>query len=146
MNLLLAGAAGITLYLTFKWGSRRLDEISKRQNAQQAGQVSVIELTAALNGLSEAMTKASPGLDKIGDNSFLIARGARDIADGVTALRTVVFGGKRAEDFPSTVNEEERTNRANIEYDIGQLMLDHGMSRPQAEARVRDMYAGRRAG
>lgn len=104
----------------------------------------ITALTESINSLNGTMIVAAPNLGKIADNAFLIARGARDLGDGVTALRAVVFGGKRAEDFPMTINDDERVQHANMEYDITQLMIDHGLSRDQAESRIRDMYAGRR--
>lgn len=129
---------------------RILSEINlhalKIQGITVDGEGSVTRLVSSVNALTEVMSKTAPSLEKIGDDAFLIARGARDIGDGVTALRAVVFGGKRAEDFPMTMHDDERVDRAEAEYDIGQLMMDHGLSRAEATKRVKDNYAGRRMG
>lgn len=112
----------------------------------ESGNGSIAALTAAVGALGETMTKAQPSLEKIGDDAFLMAKGVRDMSDNIVALRAVVYGGRRAEDFPVTINDDERTRRADMEYDVQQLMVDHGLSRSEAASRVRDTYAGRRAG
>lgn len=100
----------------------------------------------AMQALTEVLNKVGPDLAKVNDHTFLIAKGARDLGDSVTALRAVVFDGKRPQDFPITMHDDERTQRAEMEYDISQLMIDHSLSRGEATARIRDNYAGRRIG
>lgn len=99
------------------------------------------ELITAIEKLATIMEKAAPPLEKIGDDAFLIARGARDLADQVAAFRAVVYGGRRSDEFPVTTNDSEGIRRADMEADIANLMQDHGMSRRDAEVRVKDMYS-----
>lgn len=99
------------------------------------------DLIVSIDKLSAVMEKAAPPLEKIGDDAFLIAKGARDIGDQVAILRSVVFGGKRAEDFGQTANDDEIIRRGNMEFEIITLMTDHQLSRKDAETRVRDLYA-----
>ncbi len=91
--------------------------------------------------LTQVLQEALPGLTRIGDSAFLIGKGARDMNDNITALRAVVFGGRRAEEFPITTNDDAGIRRANMESEIADLMADHNLSRRDAEARVKDMYA-----
>lgn len=117
------------------------DRIQQLLLARLAGPEHIRSLDASCQALTAALKEATPGLAKIGDDAFLIARGARDIADQVTALRAVIFGGRNANEFPVTTNDDDGIRRANMEHEISSLMIDHNLNRRDAEARVRDLFA-----
>lgn len=117
------------------------DRIQQLLLARLAGPEHIRSLDASCQALTAALKEATPGLAEIGRNTFLIGRGTKDLADQVAYLRSVVFGSKRAEEFPGTENDAEAVRRANFSWEVENLVHDHGLSRPEAEKRVRDMFS-----
>lgn len=104
------------------------------------------KFTAAVDRLSEVVTKHGSDIERFGDSGFLMASNSKKMADQISALRQIVYGGKRAEDFSFTSEDPESVRRADIENDVMTLMQDHQMTRPEAERRVRQQYATRPIG
>ena len=101
------------------------------------------ELISALNGHARALASATPALESVKPSVDEVARAAKAMADQVAILRAVVYGGRRAEDFPVTADDPAAIQRGEMAEDIDNLIRDHGLSRAQAEMRVRDMYSHR---
>lgn len=109
--------------------------------AAQALGEHVHNLDASCLALTLAVKEALPGLGDIGKSAYLVAGAAKSISDQVVILRSVVFGQRRAEEFAGTDDDPEAIRRANMAWETESLVRDHGLSRPEAERRVRDMFS-----
>ena len=137
---LIAGSATNTKTLT-EFIAASFKEVSAALDPETSKKFSV-----AIERLTEVVTKHAADIERFGDSGLLMASSCRKMNDNLTALRTIVYGGKRAEDFSFTSEDPESVRRADQESEVMTLMQDHNMSRPEAEKRVRNMYATRPIG
>ena len=101
------------------------------------------KFATSVDRLAEVITKHAADIERFGDAGLLMASSCRKMNDNITALRTIVYGGKRAEDFSFTSEDPEGARRAEMESEVMTLMQDHNMPRAEAEKRVRQLYSTR---
>ncbi len=96
--------------------------------------------------LSSAITKHASDIELFGDSGKLMAVSCRKMNDNITALRGIVYGGRRPDDYSVTTDDNESIRRAEMESDVASLMQDHSMSREEATVRVKNLYSTRTIG
>ena len=104
------------------------------------------KFSASIDHLSDILAKQGASLERFGDSGSLMASSCRKMNDNIAALRAIVFGGKRADEFSITADDPEAIRRADMESEIMTLMQDHDMSRDEATRRVRQLYSARPIG
>ncbi len=96
--------------------------------------------------LSTAIDRHASDIESFGDSGRLMATSCRKMNENIVALRAIVFGGRRAEEFSLTADDPENIRRADIENDIAMLMQDHDIPREEATRRVKNLYSTRPIG